>query len=191
MTSRPGHVSVLLSGPGGGRVDATLVDPAGVRLGGADAGEVVREIPFGDVIVLRDGDGAVTGRLFAVAVPEVGTYDLRLRRAPAPPPMPPYDVTIVVPTTGGGLRFLAAPSVQPGEILEPAAAADTSRASRVTGIAAARAAPAPGAARRRPGADRRRRAPDGVGRHRRLHPARVPTGSTRRAASSPCCSARK
>ena len=135
FTSRPGHVSILLSGPGAADVDATLVDPSGLRLGTSGADDVLREIPFGDVIVLRDGNGAVTGRLFAVAVPEIGTYDLRLRRAAGAAADAAVDVSIVVPTTGGGLRFLAAQSVQPGEILEPAAAADIVTRVRVTGIA--------------------------------------------------------
>ena len=133
LTSRPGHVSVLLSGPGAADVDATLVDPAGRRISGVDT-DVVREIPFGDMIVVRDAAGVVTARVFAVAVPEIGTYDVRLRRAAGATTDATVDVSIVVPTTTGGLRFLAAAAVQPGEVLDPEANAEIVSRVRVTGI---------------------------------------------------------
>lgn len=137
FTSRPGHVSVLLSGPGAAHVDGVLVDPAGLRTGRGDDGTTLLEIPSADAIVLRDGSGIVVGRLFAVAVPQAGTYDLRLSRAAGAAADEAVDVSIVVPTTTGQLRFAATTGVLPGEIVEPDAAADVTTRVRVIGASGA------------------------------------------------------
>ena len=54
MTSKPSHVSVLLTGAGTGGLafDAQLVDATGRRLGGTTPARSSREIPFGDVLTL-------------------------------------------------------------------------------------------------------------------------------------------
>ena len=105
-TSRPAHLSVLVSGASGGALnfDASLVDASGRRLGPIDAGKVVSEIPFGDVLTFANDQGATTARLFVIAVPEAGTFSLVLSPLANAPPGSQYDVSVVLPGADGKLR---------------------------------------------------------------------------------------
>ncbi|MBL8142881.1 MAG: carboxypeptidase regulatory-like domain-containing protein, partial [Acidobacteria bacterium] len=105
-TSRPAHVSVLVSGANGGTLDfdASLVDAGGLRLGPTENGKIVSEIPFGDVMTFTNEQGLTTGRLFVIAVPEAGNYSLVLTPLANAPPGATVDISVVVPGADGALR---------------------------------------------------------------------------------------
>ena len=106
-TAIPAHLSVLVSGGGGGPLafDAALVDGAGRRLGGIDAGKAIKEIPYGDVLTFTGAGGAVTGQLLVIAVPEPGTFSLRLTPREGGDLSSQYDLSVALPGADGKLRF--------------------------------------------------------------------------------------
>ena len=85
---RAGHVSVMLTSPGGPLpVSLVMRDGSGARTGHAgDAGKIVKLIPFSDLLPFTDGNGATIAQLGLVASPS-GDYVIELHRAPAPRPM--------------------------------------------------------------------------------------------------------
>ncbi len=113
LTSRPGHVSVLISAPGGVPVDAVLVDADGARTGEVAGDKVRKDIPFSDAVPVRSAGGAVVAQLLVVAVPQSGNYAVELRRRGDAPADQPYDVSVAYPAPGGGLRFAAWSNVGP------------------------------------------------------------------------------
>jgi hypothetical protein len=117
FTSRPGHLSVLVSTADGSPVpvDAVLVDAAGRRLGGLDGTKIVKEIPFGDVLTFG-ASGTTTGRLLIVAVPEAGQFTVRLTLGVAADPLATYAVSVAYPAADGRLRFASFSGVGPTEL---------------------------------------------------------------------------
>jgi len=65
-------------------VDGLLVDDGGLktRRQRTPAGKTLKEIPFSDVVSIRNDAGVLVGQLFVVAVPTAGRYTLRLARHP-------------------------------------------------------------------------------------------------------------
>lgn len=117
FTSRPGHVSVLLSAGGSTLpVDGVLVDGAGRRTGPLVDGKVLKDIPFSDVVTIKSDGGAVIAQLFIVAVPEVGDYTVRLARRAGESADASYDVSVAYPLANGRLRFASINGVGPTEL---------------------------------------------------------------------------
>ncbi len=116
-TSRPGHVSIVLAGPGGAAlpVDAVLVDGAGRRLGGLDGTKVIKEIPFGDVLTFKDG-ATITAQMLIVAVPEQGAYTVRVARRAGGDAAAPYSASVAYPGADGRLRFAAFANVDATDV---------------------------------------------------------------------------
>ncbi len=103
MTSRPAHVSVMVSGAGGTDLafDASLVDDAGHRLGTTVAGKVVKDIPFGDALTFHTPSGGIASQLLVVAVPSAGSYRLELTPRAGADPAATYDLSVVLPDADG------------------------------------------------------------------------------------------
>ncbi len=102
---RPPQLSVLVTAAAGQLpVRPELVDALGRRIGALDAnGKVIKDVPFGDAFDFTDGSGALTGRLFLLAVPEPGESRLTFG-ALAAVPSGAFSVSVVVPDGQGGLR---------------------------------------------------------------------------------------
>ena len=106
-TAIPAHLSVLVTGAAGAPLafEAALVDASGRRLGGVDAGKVVKEIPYGDVLTFTGTAGAVTGQLLVIAVPEPGAFTLQLTPREGGDLSALYDLSVALPGADGKLRF--------------------------------------------------------------------------------------
>ncbi|MBS1818371.1 MAG: carboxypeptidase regulatory-like domain-containing protein [Acidobacteria bacterium] len=117
MTSRPGHVSVLISGTSGAPLgyDAVIVDASGRRLGGLESGKVVKEIPFGDALPFTDAAGTPVATLLVIAVPNPGTYTLQVLPRSGIDPASPFDLSVVLPDASGKLQFTSLTGVLPTE----------------------------------------------------------------------------
>ncbi len=116
LTSRPSHLSILVSSTSGLPVDAVLVDADGRETGAVVDGKTQKAIPYSESLRITNGSGQVIAQLLIVAVPQSSDYRVRLARRDDALPGAPYDVSVAYPGANGGLRFASWSGVQAGEI---------------------------------------------------------------------------
>ena len=107
ISYRPDHLSVLI-GSTGAPLPFTLkiVDSQNRQVGDVAAnGKVVKQIPFGDYLILKNGAGEITGQMAFLAAPAQGDYSIRLEPVAGATPAP-FSLSIVVPRSDGTLRHI-------------------------------------------------------------------------------------
>ena len=105
---RPDHISVLI-GSTGAPLPFTLkiFDSQNRQVGGVGLnGKIVKQIPFSDYLILKDGAGAVTGQMAFLVAPAQGDYSVRLEPVAGAVPAAPFSLSIVVPRADGTLRHI-------------------------------------------------------------------------------------
>ena len=108
LSYRPDHISVLI-GSTGGPLPFTLkiVDSQNRQVGGVGGnGKIVKQIPFGDYLVLESGDGEVTGQMAFLAAPAQGDYSIRLEPVAGAATAGSFSLSLVVPRSDGTLRHI-------------------------------------------------------------------------------------
>ena len=102
---RPSFVSVFAA-PAAGLAtpyELSIVDASGRRLGGSVDGKTVKAIRYSDLLPFMNAVKAVSGELAILAAPQAGPLTIRLRRR-AGVTQAPVTLSLLVPTTSGGLR---------------------------------------------------------------------------------------
>ena len=103
---RPPHLSVVVGAAAGAvPFSLTLLDGQNRQVGGVDAkGKVIKQMPFGDYLILDNGSGGTAGQMAFLVAPTPGDYRVRLDPVPGADPNTPFTLSIVVPRADGTLR---------------------------------------------------------------------------------------